>query len=137
MATDRSEISRKNKYWISKHNYLRLKHMCMMYREYKQQYEALINTARGIEYTGMPGGGGSGAPTERAAMKAADVSAKINAIEAAAAECDTELGKYILYYVTTEGTTFKTMLKMGVPVSQNTFYERRRRFFWLLSKKII
>lgn len=133
---DRSELSTNNKYWISKHNYLRLKHMCLMYREYKEEYLTLIDTSRGISYDHTGGGSGDGSPTEEAAIRAADISAKIKAIETAAAECDKEIGGYVLEYVTNEGYTFRTMMKLGIPVSQRTFYDRRRKFFYLLSKKI-
>lgn len=37
----RSELSRKNPYWIEKHRYYELKHFCLQYPIWKQSYSSL------------------------------------------------------------------------------------------------
>ena len=39
----RPEVSKKNKYWISKHRYYELKHLCLQYKELKKEYSELID----------------------------------------------------------------------------------------------
>lgn len=38
----RAEISKKGKWWISKHRYYELKHYCLQYKEMKEELESLI-----------------------------------------------------------------------------------------------
>ena len=38
----RSEISKKNPYWIPKHRYFELKHFCLQYPDWKNEYAALL-----------------------------------------------------------------------------------------------
>ena len=37
----RSELSKKNKYWIERHRYYELKHFCLQYPIWKKAYAAL------------------------------------------------------------------------------------------------
>ena len=37
----RPELSKKNKYWIPRHRYYELKHFCLQYPEWKEQYTNL------------------------------------------------------------------------------------------------
>ena len=59
---------------------------------------------------------------------------KIKMIEKVALETDNCLHKYILKAVT-EGLSY-TYLKtrLGIPCGKDMYYDRYRRFFWLLSK---
>ena len=34
----RAELSKNNKYWISKHRYYELKHFCLQYPEWQKEY---------------------------------------------------------------------------------------------------
>ena len=42
MSCVRSEISKKNPYWIPKHRYFELKHFCLQYPDWKIEYAALL-----------------------------------------------------------------------------------------------
>lgn len=42
-TTIRSEISKKNKYFIDKHRYYELKHFCLQYKYWKKMYNNLID----------------------------------------------------------------------------------------------
>lgn len=43
---------------------------------------------------------------------------------------------YLLKYVTQEKSTYDQMLALGMPYGSTLFYERRRKYYYLLSKKI-
>lgn len=138
MATNiRPKISKSNKYWISKHRYLELKHFCMQYEEWKRRYEYLerfesgsngvvrVYSARTVHTD----------PTQQLAVEKAYFANNIDMVEKAAQQADGFLGNYILKAVT-EGKSYnylKTVL--NIPCDKNTYYERYRRFFWLLSRK--
>lgn len=130
----RPEISGKNKYWISKHRHYELKHFCLQYPLWKKEYAlcespgARSSTAERIPSTNIPGD-----PTANAAMKKLQYAEKIKIIERAAIEADEDLWPYILKGVT-EGHSY-TYLKsrLNIPCSKDTYYDRYRRFFWLLS----
>jgi hypothetical protein len=62
---------------------------------------------------------------------------KIRIIEETAKAADEELSEYILYAVTHERTTYDSMrTSLNMPACRNRYYESRRRFYWLLDKKI-
>ena len=57
----------------------------------------------------------------------------IGMVEQAAVCADPELYSYILRAVT-EGTTFVVLKSLyGIPCERDMFYDRRRKFYWVLS----
>lgn len=132
----RPEVSVKNKYWIDKHRHYELKHFCLQYPTWKRTYAALdnlsISTSR-LDDTPIS----SIAPsdtTAKCAIRKAHYSEKIQLVERAALEADEDLWFYILKAVT-EGYSY-TYLKtrLDIPCGKDLYYDRYRRFFWLLSK---
>ena len=86
----------------------------------------------------MPkGSGGTGNATEDLAIRRAMLSKNCELVEQTCIEADEGIYQWILKAVTNEGIGY-TYLKerMDIPCSRNTYYERRRKFYWLLSKKI-
>lgn len=72
--------------------------------------------------------------TSKAALIKTYYKARIKLIEETAADADDELYTYILRAVT-EGLSYTYLkTKLNIPCSRNTYYDRYRRFFWLLSK---
>ena len=131
----RPEISVKNKYWINKHRHYELKHFCLQYNEWKKAYaacnEAIIFAS---EFDRMPSNNIPSDLTAKYAIKKAQYAEKIKLIERIAMEADDFLYPYILKAVT-EGlsyTYFKT--KMDIPCGKDMYYDRYRKFFWLLSE---
>lgn len=131
----RPELSVKNKYYIDRHRYYELKHFCLQYPEWKKayvDYSELYASSSAFERQH-----GNFAPsdiTARYAMKKADLKNKIELIERAAKEADEFLYQYILQAVT-EGLSFPHLkTQMGIPCGKDMYYDRYRRFFWLLSE---
>lgn len=126
----------KDKYNISKHRFLELYHFCMQYKEWKAELEALTDTVKAIGYSGEIKGSSMKSVTEELAMKRAELSKKCELIEQTAIEADPELYQYIIEGVTEEYASYKYLsATMKIPCSQNTYYERRKKFYWLLSEK--
>ena len=131
----RAEISDKNKYYIDKHRHYELKHFCLQYPEWKKLYLELNNPSISLSsFDRMPTGNLPGDPTAKRAVVKAYYASKIELIEKAAKEADKYLYEYIIKGVT-EGLSY-TYLKsrLEIPCGKDMYYDRYRRFFWLLSE---
>ena len=131
----RPELSTKNKYWISKHRHYELKHFCLQYPTWKKTYAAIVELS--ASSTSLDRAMSSSEPsdlTAKCALKKAYYSEKIKLVEQVAMEADQDLWQYILKAVT-EGYSYTYLsTKLRMPCSRDTYYNRYRRFFWLLSE---
>lgn len=131
----RAEISEKNKYWISKHRHYELKHFCLQYPGWKRKYKMLdeLNLpAASLER--MPSTNEPTDITAVYALKKLQYDEKIKLIERTAMEADSEIGLYILKAVT-EGLSYPYLkTAMNIPCGKDMYYDRYRKFFWLLSR---
>lgn len=131
----RPEISTKNKYWIDKHRHYELKHFCLQYPGWKKAYAELekpsiaSSAAEKLPSTNIPSD-----PTGRQVLRREYYSERIKMIERAARDADDELYMYILKGVTEELSYTYLKSKLEIPCSKDTYYDRYRRFFWLLSE---
>lgn len=130
----RAEISEKNKYYIDKHRHYELKHFCLQYPSWKKAYADFddtsisLSTIESVPTSNMPGD-----PTAKRAVMKAHYSERINLIERIAMEADRYLHEYILKAVT-EGLSYTYLKsKLGMPCGKDMYYDRYRKFFWLLS----
>ena len=132
----RPEISEKNKYYIDKHRYYELKHFCLQYKEWKKAYalcnESIIFTSNLDRLTSS---NTTSDLTAKYAIRRIHYGDKIKLIERIVKETDEYLYPYILKAVT-EGLSY-TYLKtrLDMPCSRDMYYNRYRRFFWLLSQE--
>lgn len=131
----RPEVSSKNKYWIDKHRYYELKHFCLQYPEWKKAYAEFNDPSIPLSMIErMPTDNIPGDPTAKRAMLKAYYSDKITLIEKTALETDLYLHEYILKAVT-EGLSYAHLkTKLNIPCGRDMYYDRYRRFFWILSK---
>ena len=131
----RAELSTKNKYWIDKHRYYELKHFCLQYPEWKRAYAELENTNIPLSMIDkLPNDNLPGDPTAKRALMRFFYSERISMIEKAAMEADQYLYAYIIKGVT-EGLSYVYLkTKLGMPCGKDMYYDRYRRFFWLLSE---
>lgn len=132
----RPEISEKNKYWIDKHRYYELKHFCLQYLEWKRLYSACNDSIIfSSNFEELMSNSIPSDLTAKYALKKAYYSERIQLIESAAIESDPELYSYILKGVT-EGLSYTNLKSMhNIPCGKDMYYDRYRRFFWLLSEK--
>ena len=136
MATKvRAELSLKNKYHIGKHRHYELKHFCLQYPKWKRAY---IDSLDGDTPLSMIDGSmmsdGVYDPTSSRAITRAYYSERMQMLEEVAKAADIYLWRYILRAVT-EGLSYTYLkTKLDIPCGRDMYYDRYRRFFWLLSE---
>lgn len=125
------------KYEISKHRFLELYHFCMQYPEWKEELKSNTDTVKSIQITDMPISHNYQDQTLKLAERRIKLREKCETIEQTAIEADSELYQYIIEGVTKDYVTYR-YLKMikNMPCGKNVYYDRRRKFYYLLSKKI-
>lgn len=135
-TTIRPEVSMRNKYWIEKHRHYELKHFCLQYPEWKKTLNDICNSSSSLSNIGQIGSSNlPGDPTGNIAIEKIYYSAKIELIERVAKETDSYLWNYILKAVT-EGLSYNYLkYTLGIPCSRGVYYDRYRRFFWLLNEE--
>lgn len=131
----RPEISIKNKYHIDKHRHYELKHFCLQYPIWKREYAAYDNpsiVSSAVER--MPSTNIPGDPTAKFAMRKTYYLERIKMVEKIAMETDQFLYDYILKAVTEELSYTYLKSKLKIPCGRDMYYDRYRRFFWLLNE---
>lgn len=133
----RPEISEKNKYWISRHRYYELKHFCLQYPTWKRVCVALddLSVHSPIIESIPVFGNIPSDPTAKYAIAKEYYSNKIKMVERVALEADPAIGMYVLRAVTEELSYNYLKMKLGIPCGKDMYYDRYRKFFWLLSKE--
>lgn len=131
----RPEISTNNKYYIDKHRYYELKHFCLQYPIWKNLYNDFDDSSISLSMiSGAPTSNIPGDPTAKRAVMKAYYMEKIELLESIAIQTDLYLHKYILKAVT-EGLSYTNLrTKYDIPCGRDMYYDRYRRFFWLLSE---
>lgn len=131
----RAELSLKNKYYIDKHRYYELKHFCLQYPVWKQRFldygDCSVPSSM-IEK--FPSSEGPSDPTAKRAIMKSYYHRKIDLIERAAREADRYLYDYILKGVTENLSYTNLRSRYNIPCGRDMYYDRYRRFFWLLSE---
>lgn len=132
----RPEISKKNKYRIDKHRHYELKHFCLQYPDWKKACEELADSSLSssvldrVSTANLPGD-----PTGDCVLMRDYYLKRMRIIENVAKQADEFLYEYILKGVT-EGLSYTYLQTvMKIPCSRDTYYNRYRKFFWLLNKK--
>ncbi len=132
----RPNLSERNKYWIDRHRYYELKHFCLQYPTWKKIYNSLDGIGkRSIDQPVLSKNEHVSDPTGKCVEKRSYYFDKMKLVEQAAIETDNELADYILKGVT-EGLTYDNIkLRLEIPCGKDVYYDRYRRFFWLLDKE--
>ena len=79
---------------------------------------------------------GDSNPTQDAAIHCMMLSERIESVENAARLADPQLYEYILKAVTCDVNYNYLSTVMNIPCSANMFYDRKQRFYWILSQNI-
>lgn len=131
----RPEISKKNQYWIDKHRYYELKHFCLQYPVWKRIYSELDSLRSSGTDVAPSRKNSPSDPTALSVESRLYYLEKMETVEQTAKESDPELATYILRAVTEELSYEYLKVRLEIPCSRGTYYDRYRRFFWLLSKR--
>ncbi|WP_343208218.1 hypothetical protein [Anaerolentibacter hominis] len=125
------------KYDISKHRFAELYHFCLQYNEWKEQLKIYRDTLKSPRITGMPVQHGTADLTAELAVQRSLLTDKCSIVEETAREIDDEIFPYLLKAVTNEGITYNYLaLVCGMPCGKDRYYDRRRKFYCLLSQKM-
>lgn len=130
----RAELSKKNRYWIDKHRHYELKHFCLQYPYWKKAYTELDGMSKkGDDPTGsrsnIPGD-----PTGKCVEIRTAYLERMELVRRTAYEADPDLASYIFIAVT-EGVSYDYLRsKLNIPCGRDMYYDRYRRFFWLLDQ---
>lgn len=128
----RPVVSNKNPYAISKERYYELKHFCLQYSDYKRRMA--------LERSKSPISGrlvcsrSSAHVTDKVGEMAANLvlwDGYIKMIDSCCKEAGGDIASY-LHECVTKGKSYATIYP---PCSKEYFYQRYRKFFWLLDKR--
>lgn len=134
-TTIRPEVSIRNRYYIDKHRHYELKHFCLQYPRWKKAYvESLDRDIPMSMIDGSCRSEGLYNPDLSRTMTREYYSDRMMMLERVAKEADKYLWHYILKAVT-EGLSYTYLkTKLEIPCGKDMYYDRYRRFFWLLSE---
>lgn len=133
-TTIRPKISEKNKYYINEHRYYELKHFCLQYPLWEKQYNELMNITKISDLKKSSRTNKITDYTAETVEKRLYYRERMDMVNKAAQDADTELASYIFKAVT-QGLSYEALrLQMNMPCSRDIYYDRYRRFFYLLSK---
>ena len=131
----RAQISEKNRYYIDKHRHYELRHFCLQYPSWKKAYvDCMDGDIPVAMIAGARQNDGLYDPTSARAITRAHYSRRMEMLEQVAKDADKYLWRYILKAVT-EGLSYTYLkTKLDIPCGKDMYYDRYRRFFWLLSE---
>lgn len=131
----RTSISSKNKYFITRHRYLELYHFCLQYNDWKAASLSVVGGSKSILYAAGKKSNTVRRPTENLALKISQGDTFMKLIKDTCYEADETIWKWLLIGVT-EGVSFNRLkLIYNLPCERDMYYDRYRKFFWLLDKK--
>lgn len=114
----RATIVPSNPYYISKHRYYELKHHCLQYDEWKLALVKEANQSLESE------------ETDRIATNLAFYGSAIEQINRCCEEAGGDISQWLLIAVT-KGKSYAVLVP---PCSKEYFYQRYRKFFYLLDQ---
>lgn len=128
----RSELSKRSKYWMPRNRYLELKNFCLQYKDWKLAIKeiALLKAHIAQNTSGILGD-----PTEQMAIKRLRYERNIQLVEDTAILADPTIAKWLLKGVTENYSYEYLHYKLDLPAGRDLYYDRYRRFFWLLDQR--
>lgn len=131
----RAELSKKNPYWIPRDKYYELLYFSRQYWTMRQEKKELLRTYPTISYDENYTITDISNPVEKAVCRVSYLTDMMKLIEDTVKEVDPDIYKWLLNGVTTDKSYEYLNQKMGLPMSRSAYYERYRKYFFLLSKK--
>ncbi len=131
----RPEISKKKRFYISKHRFYELKYFCRQYSEWKTSAETILDHSSEMVFDPVKVRSSDlSDPVFKMVEKREEYLDRMFMIEKAAKAASPDLWKYLMKGVT-DGISYEHLLaRYEIPCCKDTYYEAFRRFFWALSK---
>ena len=131
-------LSRKNKYFIPKEDYLTAIHYSRRYPIWKEELDSMADTSKALTYDTDPvQTSGDYDSTFEAAVRIAesDNAKKIKLIDDTISLTAKGLDNFLRLGVC-YGLTFEQLKSKGMPCERDMYYEIRRHYYFELSKQI-
>ena len=126
----RPEITKKSKYYISKHRYYELKHFVQQYPDWVKQLREIDGyTKKPVDYVASSD---ISDPVVKAAEKREMLQRRIDLITDTANQTDKIIGIYILTAVINNESYERINARSPIPCCREVYYELYRKFFFLL-----
>lgn len=127
----------RNKYSLSKFRYRELHYMCLQYKDYLAELRNCNDTVKSMTVSDMPTSRSNSDVTSDLAIRRADIQRKVEAIEQSAIKADSEIYQYIIEDVTNDYVSYEYLANVkGMPTSRGNYYDKRRKFYYLLDKVV-
>lgn len=127
----------RKKYSLSKYRFRELFYFCQQYQEWQEELKQLTDTVKCIEISDMPKAANNADQTSDLVLKRVELQNKIELVENTAEETSKELKPYIIKAVTNYSVSYTYLRqRMGIPCGKNMYYEARKKFYWLLDRKM-
>lgn len=131
----RTKLSKKNKYYISNDRRLELEHFCRQYPEWRKAYISLENYGLKSPIMSEIHTDDISDPTARVATLRVYYAERMKMVEDAANDAEPNIAKYILKAVTENLSYPEIKARLDIPCGKDMFYDRCRKFYWILSGK--
>ena len=123
-----SKVSKKSKWWISEYRHMELRYFCRQYKEWRDVVNSVIER--------RPNGGDISRSVEDEVLRREKLRTKMRIVEEACIHADPELSKW-LFKAVTEGYRYEYLRGvLDIPCGRRQFYERMRKFYWVLDKMV-
>lgn len=123
-----------DKYGISGHRYKELCGFCEQYPDWKKELEGK-QVLKSQVLDDMPKSKNNYDSTCENAVRRVDTEMKCTIVEEACKEASGDLWQYMIDNVCYGVPVRYLIMKNGLPLSTNSFYDLRRYFFYILDKK--
>ena len=131
-------LSRKNKYYIPKEDYLTAIHYSLRYPVWKQEIDAIADTAKAIQYDkdNVQSSGDYDATFEAAVkLSESTITPKVKLIDDIIYQVSKGMDNWLRLGVC-YGLTFEQLKQKGMPCERDMYYDIRRHYYYELSKQI-
>lgn len=132
MNNQRSELSVKSKYWIPKFRYLELKNFCLQYPDWKISLASIDPLKAHCQKVSS---GKIADPTNDISLQRVELLNNMTLIETCAVLADPSISSFLIKGVTQAYSYEYLKYQLNLPASRDYYYDRYRKFFWILDQK--
>lgn len=128
--------SKRSKYHVAKEDYITAIHWSLRYPDWIKELRNLPDTSKAIDYSqDKVQTSNDYDSTMETAIRREELSKKIELLQATVKEASEDLYEWLLKSVTL-GLNYWQLQQLGMPATKNDFYDKRQKYYYLLSKRI-
>ncbi len=127
----------KKKYDLSKKKFLYVLRFAYMYPEWKRELKEETYGLSSVQIDGMPKGNKGINQVQEISIKRKELEERCKLIEQTAISVAPDFYQELIFGATNEGITYAYLnSRFKIPCGRNLYYERRRKFYYELSKAL-